>query len=218
MAKYRNPTIEISMNGLTDYEKMLLSIEPAVVDKQLESLRNVTKNVIDKIKNNIPSNWKLRESIFGYIAYYNDSDTFFMAAGVGDSEIGPYPNYGHAIDEPYESPGRYGYWQEWGWIPEQHRENMTQEYLQGRTRYDGTARSHNQKVSVMKIRTIPKKFVDSIRKEAREEAVRELSSAFESAVKEVLNNNSRTLSPDDFNRSISNNNSKKHPEVREVIR
>jgi hypothetical protein len=216
MAKYRTPIIEIEMKGLTDYEKMLLSIEPAVVDKQLESMRKVTRNIVDKIKNKIPSNWKLRNSIFGYVAYYA-SDTFFLAAGVGDSSRGPYSHYGHAIKNPYDSPARYGFWQEWGWNPEQKRNNMTESYLQGHTRWDGTPRSHKQKVSVMKIATIPKKFVASMRGEAKNEAIEELSKAFESAVREILSNNSQTLRPDDFNRNVINSNSSKHPEVREVI-
>ncbi|MDR0610844.1 MAG: hypothetical protein LBG58_12090 [Planctomycetaceae bacterium] len=203
---YNNITIRLA--GLSDFENLLLSFEPEVVKAQTEVLKDAAKEAIELVRNGIPGNWVLRNHLVAYIAYYKKKKLFFLSVGIGNESIGTIRKETDRRSFGYQDPLRYGRWQEWGWKPEQWNMNFDTGYEQGYTRWSGEPRSIDSKtgmpryVDVRHNVTIDRRFVSGKKSEVIRILEQKLSQAFEESAQKLLNNNSRTLTSDNFTVAI----------------
>ena len=106
--------VEFDTSGLENLEKLLFSIEPAVVNAEIEYLKAAAKQIIALIRDNLPPNFvELRKSIMGIIEVYGGGQKIFLSVGVG----GEGATKKEREDLPLDHPYRFARWQEHGWEP-----------------------------------------------------------------------------------------------------
>jgi hypothetical protein len=219
--------VRITLSGLSNFENLLLGLEPEVVKAQIEAIKEVAKEAIQKANSSIPSGWELKDKVVAFVAYYKNNKTFFVSVGIGNSVLGPVRKETDRRAFGYQDPLRYGRWQEHGWKPAEWGMSFSTQYEQGHTRWDNTPRNVNPATGqprfqdVKNMFTPSREFVSSKKDEIKQIFEAKMTEAFESAANRLFANNTQTLRPENFNVAIDRNAfkeiNKALPDHREVV-
>lgn len=112
--------IEFDTTGMGLIEQQLLSIEPAMIEAQVEALKRVAGVIIQRIRSYIPPSYQyLRNAIIGKIIVYHREGNIFLTVGVGGENakhVSQAESAGYRITGDSD-PILYGRWQEHGYEP-----------------------------------------------------------------------------------------------------